>query len=163
MPVYVVHGALEDVRVLERFRTGELRVHGVEVVDESKTAALDVGGLKVRLLGLGGGVVAHKMCECTECLGGRVQRVFWARVRGADVSTSLSVLIAPASVHLHSLTIHRESPSDRLDFRPKSNRDTARHATQSTSARAKDRSRVVPAKSGRRRCSWESWSRTQRR
>lgn len=72
MPVYVVHGALEDVRVLERFRTGELRVHGVEVVDESKTAALDVGGLKVRLLGLGGGVVAHKMCECTEWLGGRV-------------------------------------------------------------------------------------------
>lgn len=64
MPVYVVHGALEDVRVLERFRTGEVKVHGVQVVDEARTACVDVGGgLKVRLLGLGGGVVAHKMCE----------------------------------------------------------------------------------------------------
>jgi hypothetical protein len=54
---------IEDVRVLEKFRSGEYEVHNLNIIDEATSRVLDVGGLRLRLFGLGGAVAPHKMCE----------------------------------------------------------------------------------------------------
>ena len=51
------------MRVLEKFRTGEYEVHNLSVLDEAASRVLDVGGLRLRLFGLGGAVASHRMCE----------------------------------------------------------------------------------------------------
>ena len=63
-PVYTVYGPVEDVRVLEKFRTGEYEVDNLMILDEALTRSLEVGGIKLRLFGLGGGVQMHRICEC---------------------------------------------------------------------------------------------------
>jgi len=63
VPVYTVWGACEDVRVLEKFRSGEYKVDNLHIVDEVNSRLLDVGGVKLRLLGLGGAVVIHKLFD----------------------------------------------------------------------------------------------------
>lgn len=63
MPTFVVYGACEDVRVVERFRTGEYALNNLTVLDEATTRAVDVGGVRLRLLGLGGAVVMAKMFD----------------------------------------------------------------------------------------------------
>lgn len=63
VPVYTVWGACEDVRVLERFRSGEYKVPNLHIIDEASSRLLDVGGIKLRLLGLGGAVVMHKLFD----------------------------------------------------------------------------------------------------
>lgn len=57
VPVYTVWGACEDVRVLERFRSGEYKVDNLHIIDEVNSRLLELGGVKLRLLGLGGAVV----------------------------------------------------------------------------------------------------------
>ena len=63
VPVYTVWGACEDVRVLEKFRSGEYKVPNLHIIDEANSRLLDVGGIKLRLLGLGGAVVMHKLFD----------------------------------------------------------------------------------------------------
>ena len=63
IPVYTVWGACEDVRVLEKFRSGEYKIPNLHIIDESSSRLLDVGGVKLRLLGLGGAVVMHKLFD----------------------------------------------------------------------------------------------------
>jgi hypothetical protein len=63
VPVYTVWGACEDVRVLEKFRSGEYKVDNLHIIDEANSRLLDVGGVKLRLLGLGGAVVMHKLFD----------------------------------------------------------------------------------------------------
>ena len=63
MPVYTVWGACEDVRVLEKFRSGEYKINNLHIIDEASSRLLDVGGIKLRLLGLGGAVVMHKLFD----------------------------------------------------------------------------------------------------
>jgi hypothetical protein len=63
VPVYTVWGACEDVRVLEKFRSAEYKVHNLHIIDEANSRLLDVGGIKLRLLGLGGAVVMHKLFD----------------------------------------------------------------------------------------------------
>lgn len=63
VPVYTVWGACEDVLVLEKFRSGEYTVENLHVLDEATTRLLDVGGIKLRLLGLGGALVPHKLFD----------------------------------------------------------------------------------------------------
>lgn len=63
VPVYTVWGACEDVRVLEKFRSGEYKVDNLHIIDEVNSRLLDVGGVKLRLLGLGGAVVIHKLFD----------------------------------------------------------------------------------------------------
>ena len=63
VPVYTVWGACEDVRVLERFRSGEYKVDKLHIIDEASSRLLDVGGIKLRLFGLGGAVVMHKLFD----------------------------------------------------------------------------------------------------
>ncbi|KAF2485464.1 hypothetical protein BDY17DRAFT_308839 [Neohortaea acidophila] len=63
VPVFTVWGACEDVAVLERLRSGEYKIDNLHVIDESHSRLLDVGGVKLRLLGLGGAVVMHKMFD----------------------------------------------------------------------------------------------------
>lgn len=63
VPVYTVWGACEDVRVLERFRSGEYKVDNLHIIDEVNSRLLEVGGVKLRLLGLGGAVVIHKLFD----------------------------------------------------------------------------------------------------
>ncbi|SPO04897.1 related to nucleolar rRNA processing protein GAR1 [Cephalotrichum gorgonifer] len=63
VPVYTVWGACEDVRVLERFRSAEYKVHNLHIIDEARSMLLEIGGVKLRLLGLGGAVVMHKLFD----------------------------------------------------------------------------------------------------
>ena len=63
IPVYTVWGACEDVSVLEKFRSGTYTIDNLHVLDEATTRLLDVGGVKLRLLGLGGALVPHKMFD----------------------------------------------------------------------------------------------------
>lgn len=49
--------------MLEKFRTGEYEVRNLSVVDEATSRVLDVGGLHLRLFGLGGAIAPHKLCE----------------------------------------------------------------------------------------------------
>ncbi|SPO31753.1 uncharacterized protein UTRI_06539_B [Ustilago trichophora] len=63
VPVFTVWGACEDVAILERFRTGEYQVHNLFVLDEATTKAIEVGGIRLRLFGLGGAVVPHKLFD----------------------------------------------------------------------------------------------------
>lgn len=63
IPVYTTYGACEDVAVLEKIRSGEIAVENLHVIDEATTRVLDVGGVKLRLLGLGGALVGHKMFD----------------------------------------------------------------------------------------------------
>ena len=63
VPVYTVWGACEDVIVLEKFRTGQYDIENLHVLDEATTRCLDIGGVKLRLLGLGGALVPHKMFD----------------------------------------------------------------------------------------------------
>lgn len=63
IPVYTVWGACEDVSVLEKFRSGTYAIDNLHVLDEATTRLLDVGGVKLRLLGLGGALVPHKMFD----------------------------------------------------------------------------------------------------
>ncbi|GAO51493.1 hypothetical protein G7K_5593-t1 [Saitoella complicata NRRL Y-17804] len=63
VPVYTVWGACEDVRVIEKFRAGEYRIPNFHLVDEHSSWMIDLGGCKLRLLGLGGAVVTHKLFD----------------------------------------------------------------------------------------------------
>jgi hypothetical protein len=63
VPVYTVWGACEDVRVLEKFRSGEYKVPNLHIIDEARSMLLELGGIKLRLLGLGGAVVMHKLFD----------------------------------------------------------------------------------------------------
>ena len=63
VPVFTVWGACEDVRVLEKFRSGEYKVDNLTIIDESTSRLLEIGGVKLRLLGLGGAVVMHKLFD----------------------------------------------------------------------------------------------------
>ncbi|KAI7253487.1 hypothetical protein KC335_g15039, partial [Hortaea werneckii] len=63
VPVFTVWGACEDVAVLEKLRSGEYKIDNLHVIDEAHSRLLDVGGVKLRLLGLGGAVVMHKMFD----------------------------------------------------------------------------------------------------
>jgi len=63
VPVYTVWGACEDVAVLEKFRAGTYDIPNLTVIDEATTRCLDVGGVKLRILGLGGALVPHKLFD----------------------------------------------------------------------------------------------------
>ncbi|KAG8783878.1 hypothetical protein FS842_007102, partial [Serendipita sp. 407] len=63
VPVYTVYGACEDVAVLERFRAGQYNIENLHVIDEATTRCIDIGGVKFRLLGLGGAFVPHKLFD----------------------------------------------------------------------------------------------------
>jgi hypothetical protein len=63
VPVFTLWGACEDVQVIERFRVGQYNVDNLHVIDEATTRCIDVGGVKLRVLGLGGALVPHKMFD----------------------------------------------------------------------------------------------------
>lgn len=63
VPVYTVWGACEDVQVLEKLRSGEYKIDNLHIIDEAHSRLLDVSGVKLRLLGLGGAVVMHKLFD----------------------------------------------------------------------------------------------------
>jgi hypothetical protein len=48
---------------LEKFRSGEYRVDKLHIIDEARSMLLEIGGVKLRLLGLGGAVVMHKLFD----------------------------------------------------------------------------------------------------
>jgi hypothetical protein len=66
IPVYAVWGACEDVTVLEKFRSKEYSITNLNIIDEATTHLLEIGGVSLRLFGLGGAVVQHKLFDCGE-------------------------------------------------------------------------------------------------
>jgi hypothetical protein len=63
VPVFTVAGACEDILLLEKVRTGTHDVENLHLIDEATTRCLDIGGIKLRLLGLGGAFVPHKLFD----------------------------------------------------------------------------------------------------
>jgi hypothetical protein len=63
VPVFTVWGACEDVQVLEKLRSKEYSIDNLHIIDEAHSRLLDVGGVKLRILGLGGAVVMHKLFD----------------------------------------------------------------------------------------------------
>ncbi len=63
VPVYTVAGACEDILLLEKLRTGAYDIENLHLIDEATTRCLDIGGIKLRILGLGGAFVMHKMFD----------------------------------------------------------------------------------------------------
>ncbi|KAI9466588.1 hypothetical protein BJY52DRAFT_1232967 [Lactarius psammicola] len=63
VPVFTVAGACEDIILLEKLRTGTYDIENLHLIDEATTRCLDIGGIKLRLLGLGGAFVTHKMFD----------------------------------------------------------------------------------------------------
>jgi Protein of unknown function (DUF2433) len=63
VPVFTVAGACEDILILEKLRTGTYDIENLHLLDEATTRCLDIGGIKLRLLGLGGAFVPHKMFD----------------------------------------------------------------------------------------------------
>ncbi|KAF9268380.1 hypothetical protein L218DRAFT_893393 [Marasmius fiardii PR-910] len=65
IPVFTVWGACEDVQILEKFRMGTYTIPNLHILDEAQsgTHLLEVAGLKLRLFGLGGALVPHKMFD----------------------------------------------------------------------------------------------------
>lgn len=49
--------------MLEKFRSGDYKVDKLHIIDEARSMLLEVGGVKLRLLGLGGAVVMHKLFD----------------------------------------------------------------------------------------------------
>lgn len=86
VPVFTVWGLIEDVRVLEKFRTGEYEVHNLNVLDEAASRVIEVSGLRVRLFGLGGAVAAHRMCESPNRSGGKADDVVDNGLYGLEVT-----------------------------------------------------------------------------
>jgi hypothetical protein len=74
VPVFTVAGACEDILLLEKLRTGTYDIENLHLIDEATTRCLDIGGIKLRLLGLGGAFVTHKMFDngegCATIAGG---------------------------------------------------------------------------------------------
>lgn len=63
VPVFTVAGACEDILLLEKLRTATYDIENLHLIDEATTRCLDIGGIKLRLLGLGGAFVPHKMFD----------------------------------------------------------------------------------------------------
>jgi hypothetical protein len=63
VPVFTVAGACEDILILEKLRTATYDIENLHLIDEATTRCLDIGGIKLRLLGLGGAFVPHKMFD----------------------------------------------------------------------------------------------------
>ncbi|KAI8340764.1 hypothetical protein BC941DRAFT_418127 [Chlamydoabsidia padenii] len=63
VPVYTVWGVCEDVSILEKLRSGEYNVPNLHILDEASSYLLDIGGVKLRLFGLGGAVIQHKLFD----------------------------------------------------------------------------------------------------
>lgn len=61
VPVFTVCGTCEDVLILKKFRTGAYAIDNMHVLDEATMRCLDVGGVKLCLLGLGGALVPLKI------------------------------------------------------------------------------------------------------
>ncbi|BEJ16961.1 hypothetical protein CspHIS471_0603620 [Cutaneotrichosporon sp. HIS471] len=63
VPVFTVWGLIEDVRIVEKFRTREYEVNNLTVIDEASSALIETAGIKLRLFGLGGAVALHKLFD----------------------------------------------------------------------------------------------------
>jgi hypothetical protein len=63
VPVYTVWGVCEDVTILEKLRSGDYVVPNLHILDEATSYLLDVGGVKLRLFGLGGAVIQHRLFD----------------------------------------------------------------------------------------------------
>ncbi|TIB79964.1 hypothetical protein E3Q06_03971 [Wallemia mellicola] len=63
VPVYAVAGACEDVAILEKIRMKEYKIDNLYVLDEASSYLLHIGNIKLRLFGIGGAFVLHKLFD----------------------------------------------------------------------------------------------------
>lgn len=64
VPVYTIYGAAEDLSVIEKFRSGEYSVPNLHLIDETSTHAIPTpSGHVIRLFGLGGSLVLHRLFD----------------------------------------------------------------------------------------------------
>lgn len=61
--VFTIYGALEDIAVVEKFRSSAYSVKNLLIIDEAYSPVLPLGNIKLRLFGLGGSVIRHKLFD----------------------------------------------------------------------------------------------------
>ncbi|ODV92254.1 hypothetical protein CANCADRAFT_18138, partial [Tortispora caseinolytica NRRL Y-17796] len=64
VPIYTVWGACEDIEVLEQIRRKDIVIENLHIVDEASTYLIETNqGVKLRVFGVGGAVVMHKLFD----------------------------------------------------------------------------------------------------
>lgn len=63
VPIYVVWGQHEDVRVIEKFRKGVYHIPNLYLLDHRNSFAISTGHVTLRLFGLGGSFNYHKLFD----------------------------------------------------------------------------------------------------
>ncbi|KAI9591823.1 hypothetical protein BDF19DRAFT_389009 [Syncephalis fuscata] len=103
-PVYVAWGACEDIAVLEKFRSGGYIVKNLKILDEINTHLVDLGGLHLRLLGLGGSIIRHKLFDhgdaCAGTMAGGGGMMWTSLLQLGELMETASRVANPAEVRL---------------------------------------------------------------
>lgn len=63
VPVYTIYGFCEDVHVLEKLRRKQYDIPNLHVIDEANAGLIELGSLRLRLLGLGGPFIPNKLLD----------------------------------------------------------------------------------------------------
>eukprot|EP00124_Ichthyophonus_hoferi_P003184 Ihof_evm4s262 gene=Ihof_evmTU4s262 len=99
VPVYTIWGQQEDIRVVEKFKTSEYRVNNLHLLDER--ASHKIGNL--RLLGLGGNVLLHKLFDSGMGEGdiaGVVGKMWTTLLQVADLIQTAKATYDPSETRL---------------------------------------------------------------
>ncbi|KAI8055505.1 hypothetical protein BDF22DRAFT_618205 [Syncephalis plumigaleata] len=105
-PIYVAWGACEDVAVLEKFRSGSYIVKNLKILDEVSTHLVDLGGLHLRLLGLGGSIIRHKLFDhgdgksCAGTMAGGGGMMWTSLLQLGELMETATRVFNPAEVRL---------------------------------------------------------------
>lgn len=63
IPVYTIYGAAEDLVVIEKFKDGTYKIPNLYLIDESSTYTIKTPEITLRILGLGGSLVHHRLFD----------------------------------------------------------------------------------------------------
>ncbi|KAF7294097.1 Ser/Thr protein phosphatase [Mycena kentingensis (nom. inval.)] len=88
VPVYTIWGASEDVDVIESLRADEHPIPNLHILSEDTSALIALGGLRIRVLGLGGAFSLPKLFDS----GGSRARTRASTIAGANCATWTTAL-----------------------------------------------------------------------
>ncbi|KJE95732.1 hypothetical protein CAOG_06154 [Capsaspora owczarzaki ATCC 30864] len=113
VPIYTIWGQHEDVRVLEKFRSGDYAVKNLHVLDERNSFRID----NLRLFGLGGDLTYSKLLDSgtTSSIAGDNCRAWTTFLQIAELlalarQTQDPAIVRPAATH--SGASHSAAPRD---------------------------------------------------
>ncbi|CAO3617431.1 unnamed protein product [Cunninghamella echinulata] len=103
VPVYTVWGVCEDVAILEKLRSKEYHVPNLHILDEATSHLLDIGGVKLRLFGLGGAVIQHKLFdngEGTDTIAGGAGTMWTTALQIGELVETAQIVYDPSETRV---------------------------------------------------------------